>query len=429
MYCGNCFRDNALVAALRALGHPTLMIPLYLPLTLDESDQSAGTPTFFSGVNVYLQQKSAFFRNAPDWLHRFLASPAVLKWAAGRAARTRAADVGELMLSMLRGEEGHQARELEELITWLKAQPPPEVICLSNALLVGLARRLKAGLRAPVVCMLQGEDSFLDGMTEPHRTRAWQTLAERARDVDLFIAPSHYFGDLMRGRLGLPSEKVQVVYNGINLEGYGEIQNSKFKIQNPPTLGFFARMCREKGLDLLVAAYLELRKRSRVPGLQLKIGGGCGPGDEAFVEAQRTRIREAGVLDDVTFHPNLSHADKVKFLESLDVFCTPALYGEAFGLYVIEALAAGVPVVQPRVASFPELIAATGGGVIAEPTARGLADALEPLLLEPARARALGEAGRKAVLQDFSVAGMAGDIVQALQTVTARPAQPPTPHP
>ena len=429
MYCGNCFRDNALVAALRALGHPTLMIPLYLPLTLDEVDQSAGTPTFFSGVNVYLQQKSAFFRNAPDWLHRFLASPAVLKWAAGRAARTRAADVGELMLSMLRGEEGYQARELEELIAWLKTQPPPGVICLSNALLVGLARRLKAGLCAPVVCMLQGEDSFLDGMTEPHRTRAWQTLAERARDVDLFIAPSHYFGDLMRGRLGLPAEKVQVVYNGINLEGYGEIQNSKFKIQNPPTLGFFARMCPEKGLDLLVAAYLELRKRSRVPGLQLKIGGGCGPGDEAFVEAQRARLREAGVLDDVMFHPNLSHADKVKFLESLDVFCTPALYGEAFGLYVIEALAAGVPVVQPRVASFPELIAATGGGVIAEPTARGLADALESLLLEPARARALGEAGRKAVLQDFSVAGMAGDIVQALQTVTARPVQPPAPHP
>lgn len=183
-------------------------------------------------MNVYLQQKSAFFRNAPDWLHRFLASPAVLKWAAGRAARTRAADVGELMLSMLRGEEGHQARELEELITWLKAQPPPEVICLSNALLVGLARRLKAGLRAPVVCMLQGEDSFLDGMTEPHRTCAWQTLAERARDVDLFIAPSHYFGDLMRGRLGLPSEKVQVVYNGINLRDTGKfkIQNSKFKI-------------------------------------------------------------------------------------------------------------------------------------------------------------------------------------------------------
>lgn len=428
MYCGNCFRDNALVAALRTLGHQTLMVPLYLPLTLDEADQSAGTPTFFSGVNVYLQQKSAFFRNAPDWLHRFLASPTLLKWAAGRAAQTRAADVGELMLSMLRGEEGHQARELEELVAWLQTRPAPDVICLSNALLVGLARRLKTALHAPVVCMLQGEDTFLDAMGEPHRTRAWQTLAARARDVDLFIAPSHYFGDLMRGRLGLPAEKVQVVYNGINLDGYGEIQSSKPEIQNPPTLGFFARMCPEKGLDLLVKAYLEMRRRNRVPGLKLKIGGGCGPGDEPFVETQRARLRAAGVLDDVTFHPNLSHADKVKFLQSLNVFCTPALYGEAFGLYVIEAMAAGVPVVQPRVASFPELLTATGGGVLAGPTAPGLADAIEPLLLDPARARALGEAGRKAVLQDFNVGRMAGRIVQALQSVTARPVQPPTPH-
>ena len=87
MYCGNCFRDNALVAALRQLGHPTLMVPLYLPMTLDEADQSAGTPTFFGGVNVYLEQKSAFFRHAPKWLHALLDSPALLKFAAGRAAK------------------------------------------------------------------------------------------------------------------------------------------------------------------------------------------------------------------------------------------------------------------------------------------------------------------------------------------------------
>src|SRR6187399_721060 len=90
MYCGNCFRDNALVAALRKRGHQTLMVPLYLPMTLDEADQSAGIPTFFNGVNVYLEQKSAFFRHAPEWLHRLLASPTLLKWAAGRAAKTRA---------------------------------------------------------------------------------------------------------------------------------------------------------------------------------------------------------------------------------------------------------------------------------------------------------------------------------------------------
>src|SRR5574342_182875 len=92
MYCGNCFRDNALVAELRRLGHSTLMVPLYLPLTLDEDDKSAGTPIFFGGINVYLDQKSGLFRRAPAWLHRCLASPTLLKWASNRAAKTRPED-------------------------------------------------------------------------------------------------------------------------------------------------------------------------------------------------------------------------------------------------------------------------------------------------------------------------------------------------
>ena len=152
MYCGGCFRDNALVAALRRAGYQTLMVPLYLPLTLDEPDQSAGTPIFFSGINVYLEQKSAMFRKAPGWLRDALASPALHKWAAGKAAKTRAEDVGELTLSMLRGEEGNQARELEEFIAWLKTQKNPDVICLSNALLVGMVREMKSAIGAPVIC-------------------------------------------------------------------------------------------------------------------------------------------------------------------------------------------------------------------------------------------------------------------------------------
>src|ERR1043166_6119485 len=144
MYCGNCFRDNALVAALRKLGHQVTMVPLYLPLTLDEEDQSAGTPIFFSGINVYLEQKSPLFQSAPNWFHKLMASRPLLKWAGARAAKTRPQDVGELTLSMLRGEEGNQARELDELIAWLKTQPRPDAVLLSNALLIGLARKLKS---------------------------------------------------------------------------------------------------------------------------------------------------------------------------------------------------------------------------------------------------------------------------------------------
>lgn len=429
MYCGNCFRDNALVAALRRQGHEVLMVPLYLPMTLDEESQAAGTPTFFGGINVYLQQQSAFFRRAPNWLHSLLDSPALLKLAAGRAAKTRAADVGELTLSMLRGEEGHQARELDELLAWLKTQPCPDIVMLSNAMLAGLARRLKAGLGCRIICNLQGEDAFLDAMPSPQREQVWALLAERCRDCDLFIAPSRYFGDTMAKRLALPAGKVKVVFNGISLDGYGDkwqmtsdtaaaVPDLSLVTRPPsPVLGYFARMCREKGLDLLVEAFIELKHRNSVPNLKLKIGGGCGPGDEPFVAQLKQHLRRAGCLGDVEFHPNLTRGQKVGFLQSLTVFSVPALYGEGFGLYLIESMAAGVPVVQPRHAAFPELIEATGGGVIAEANAAALAAAIEALLLDPARLRALGESARRSVAEHFTVDRMAGELAKLAEAL------------
>jgi glycosyltransferase involved in cell wall biosynthesis len=420
MYCGNCFRDNALVEALRRRGHEVLMVPLYLPMTLDEESQAAGVPTFFGGINVYLQQQSAFFRRAPKWLHSLLDSPALLKLAAGRAAKTRAADVGELSLSMLRGEAGNQARELDELIAWLKTQPRTDVVMLSNAMLMGFTRKLKTELGCKVVCNLQGEDAYLDSMPSPLREQVWTLLAERCRDCDLFIAPSRYFGDTMTKRLNLPADRVKVVFNGISLEGYGATPNSGLRTPNSPILGYFARMCRDKGLDLLVETFIELKRRNAVPGLKLKVGGGCGPSDEPFVAQLKEHLRRAGCLDDVSFHPNLTREEKVAFLQSLSVFSVPALYGEGFGLYLIEALAAGVPVVQPRHAAFPELIEATGGGILAEPNAASLAAAIETLLRDPARLNALRQSGQRAVMERFTVDRMAKGVEEALAALTVR---------
>jgi glycosyltransferase involved in cell wall biosynthesis len=425
MYCGNCFRDNALVKQLRKLGHDVLMLPVYLPLTLDEEDQSAGVPIFFSGINVYLGQKSALYRNAPGWLRNALASPKLLKWAGGRTASTRAADLGEITISMLRGEEGNQARELDEMIAWLKTQPSPDVICLSNALLVGMARRLKTELRAPVVCTLQGEDCFLDALPEPDRTRAWQMLSQRARDVDLFIAPSRYFADLMSGRIGLGDGRVRVVFNGINLDGFrdGEQRSPTSSLvtrHSSPVVGYFARMCKEKGLDVLVDAFIEVRRRGRVPNAKLRVGGGCGPTDEPFVASLKERLQQAGILQDAEFHPNLNRPEKIDFLKSLSVFSVPAPYGEAFGLYLIEALAAGVPIVQPRSAAFPEVVQATGGGLVCEPSSTALADGIESLLADPARARELAATGQRTVFEKFSAHAMAEGMLRAFKGVVRK---------
>lgn len=412
MYCGGCFRDNALVGALRAAGHQVLMVPLYLPLTLDEPDQSAGTPIFFGGINVYLEQKSALFGRLPRWVHHLLASPRLLKWASGRAARTRAADVGDLTLSMLRGEEGRQARELDDLIAWLKTQGRPDVICLSNALLVGLARQLQRELRVPIACLLSGEDTFLDALPDAVRDAAWDTLAERSRGVDLFLPPSRYYADLMARRLRLRSNQVRVLANGIKLEGFTPAPASP----QPPVLGYFARMCREKGLDTLVEAYLLLKQRPAGRDLRLHIGGGCGPSDEPLVAELRARLAAAGVADHVRFFPNVDRAGKLEFFRGLSVFSVPALYGESFGLYLLEAWAAGVPVVQPRHAAFPELLAATGGGVVCAPgQPAALADAIEPLVADPVQARQLGARGLAAVERDFTVERMAGRLATHLE--------------
>ncbi|MSU58051.1 MAG: glycosyltransferase family 1 protein [Pedosphaera sp.] len=422
MFCGNCFHDNTLVAALRKLGHDATMLPLYLPIHVDEDDQSAGNPIFFGGVNVYLAQKSAFFRNAPRWLHRLLNARGLLEWAAGRAAKTRASDVGDILLSMLRGESGNQNREIGELIAWLRAHAKPDVICLSNALLIGMTRRLKAELQTPVVCLLQGEEPYLDALPDSHREPAWRLLTERAADVDAWIAPSRWNADCMSARLQLPPERVHVVHNGISLEGYGgQSPKSKVQSQKAPVLGYFARMCKDKGLDLLVEAYIHLKNRGEVPRLKLHIGGGCGPSDEPFVKSLRVRLAEAGFIGEVSFSPNLNHAEKISFLQALDVFSVPAHYGEAFGLYLIEAMAAGVPVVQPRTAAFPEIIEATGGGVLCEANdPKALAAAIEELLLNAARARALGETGSNAVRERFNAEAMARRTLEVFTSMAGK---------
>jgi glycosyltransferase involved in cell wall biosynthesis len=155
--------------------------------------------------------------------------------------------------------------------------------------------------------------------------------------------------------------------------------------------------------------------------LKLRVGGSCGPADAPFVDLLRQKLEASGLAGDVEFQPNLDRAGKVQFLRSLSVFSVPARYGEAFGLYVLEALAAGVPVVQPRTAAFPELIEATGGGVLCPPgDPQALAKAVEELLLDPARARALGQAGQRAVFESFSAEAMAQAMAQAYRQLSVR---------
>ena len=125
--CGGCFRDNALVKGLRSQGHDVLMVPLYLPLTLEDDDQSKETPIFYGGIGVFLRQYAQWL---PSSWTRWLSHRSLLGKVAGKAARTRPEDTGALTVSMLRGLDGRQAGELNALVDWLKEHGQPDVVCL-----------------------------------------------------------------------------------------------------------------------------------------------------------------------------------------------------------------------------------------------------------------------------------------------------------
>ncbi len=418
-YCENCLRDIALVKALRKLGHEVLMVPLYLPLRAGETEPLTDTPMFFGGINVYLQQKFALFRKTPQWIDRLFDSRRLLGWAARKAGTTSARELGAATISMLQGEHGRQVKELDRFVDWLcTGEQRPDVVCLSNILLAGLARRLRERLRVPVVCLLQDEDGFLDGLTSPHAEQAWGIVRERARDIDAFLAVSEYFAKVMQSRLAVDSKRVHVAHMGVDLNEYTPADTHPPE----PTIGYLSRLCPNRGLETLVDAFLILKRDTRLQSVKLRICGGRLACDEPFVERLTARLTAAGVRDDVEFLQSFDWPSKQEFLKSLSVLSVPEPQPVAYGLYVLEALATGVPVVEPAIGSFPETLALTGGGVLYEPNTAGkLAEALSSLLLDPQAARRLGAQGRAGMLKAFDIERTAAEMIRIFEQVVRKP--------
>ena len=406
MYCGSCLHDNTLAAALQKSGHDVALVPMYTPIRTDEDDVSIDR-VFYGAVNVYLEQHWKLFRRRPGILHWLLDRPALLRNVsrlAGSSA-TQGEELGALALSVLRGEDGRQRRELESLVAWLRDEFKPQIVHITNALLLGLARTLKRELRVPVLCGAQGEDIFIDQLVEPYRTRFVAELRTHAIDVDGFLAPNRYYADHVRGYLATSAEKIRVVPLGVTLFGHETRARSA---DEPYTIGFLARLCPEKGVHRLVAAFHELTRRVGQERVRLRIAGYVGKRDAAYVDEQQRRVTNWGLSDRVDWVGEVDRDGKMQFLSSIDVLCLPTVYRESKGLPALEAMASAVPVVVPAHGGFPELIEWTGGGVLVDPESDdAVVDALEALMRDPERGRELGRVGRQAVHREFSDEAMA----------------------
>lgn len=414
-YCENCQRDIALVTAMQKLEHKIVILPMYLPINTEDKLNVKSSPIFFGGINVYLQQKLPVFRKTPRWFDKIFDNPKLLRWAGRKAGMTSAKDLAETTMSMLRGNHGRQVKELNRLVEWLCLdENRPDIVTLSNVLLIGLAKPIKEKLGVPVLCLLQDEDGFIDGLGSPFAEQSWEIITELAKEIDLFISVSKYYSDVMQEKLSLEREALEVVRLGIAMDGYVHRE----ELPQVPTIGFLSRMCPERGLDTLVDAFIILKKNDKLKNVKLRISGGARTDDTVFINSMKQRLNSAGFINDVEFITDFNKKARLEFLHSLSILSVPEKQPVAYGLYVLEALASGVPVVEPAIGVFPELIEMTRGGVLyKENNAPVLAKAMEPLLLDSEYAQKLGRQGREAVIKTLDVEVNAREMVKIYERI------------
>lgn len=406
MFCGSCMRDNTLSAALTRLGVNLQLVPTYTPLRTDE-ESVATDDVFFGGINIYLQQKYSLFRYLPGWADRWLDRPWLLNLVSGRGVQIDMKFLGQLTVSMLQGTHGVQRKETRRLIEWLRRDMPVDLINFTNMLIAGCAPELKRELGIPLVATLQGDDIFVESLPEPYRGQVMQLVRELVPSIDAFVVFSEFYRDFMADYWSIPRDRIQLVPLGLETRDFAGVERG----QRPPgpwRIGYLARLAPEKGLHIAVRAFIELRRRWPDLPAELHVAGWMSPSQESYAQQLWEEMSAAGCRDQLVLHGEVDRSGKVDFLRQIDLLSVPTTYREPKGLFVAEAWAAGVPVVQPAHGAFPELIQATGGGRLVPPhDPIALAETWAELFAHPTQLVELGQLGRRGVTERLSATAAA----------------------
>jgi len=416
-YCGNCYRDMLFLRSIRKVpGITAKAIPLYLPPDKSNTDSGFDDHVFFGAISMYLREKVSIFKNMPSFFDKFFDFAPFLKLAARQAGATRTEGLEELTLNMIEGDNAFQPAEVKRLVKYLTENGKPDIIHLSNALILGLARQLKKRMDIKVVCSLLNEDDWIEDMAEPFRSKAWELIGREAEYVDRFVTPSRYYRDLFIQKTGLDAKKIDIVPLGFDPEEYNLTRSET----RPPAVGYFCRVNAHNGFDKLVDAFIDLKKRNIIPDLTLNVCGGYTGDDKPFVSEQIKKIREYGFKKSIRIYPEFQGNKKAEFFNDVDVISVPVRKYDGYGLYILEANSAGVPVVQPSTGAFPEIINMTGGGIIYQPdTVEALAENLAGILNDEILRDALGKAGYEGVRYKLSLALMSDGLKQLYETTVA----------
>jgi glycosyltransferase involved in cell wall biosynthesis len=403
-YCGNCYRDMIYLRAIRNVpGISATAIPLYLPPDDTNSESGLDKSVFFGAISMYIREKVPFLRNMPSFFDKLLDSAPMLKMAARRSGTTSTDGLEDMTLSMIKGDRAFPDKELKRLVKYLSENGKPEIIHLSNALIIGLARQLKKHLDVKIVCSLLNEDDWIEEMAEPYRSDAWRLIAEEAANVDTFITPSEYYKKLFIAKTGCTAKNIHIIPLAIDTRNLNFLP----KKDNFPAVGYFSRISAPNGFDKLVDAFIDLKSNNKLEGLTLHVSGGYTGTDKHFIAEQIRKIKSHGLKNFVRLYPEFQGNSKEEFFSNIDIMSVPVRKHDGYGLYILEANAAGIPVVQPETGAFPEIVAKTRGGITYSPDSiEELSSSLVNLFNDNNLRIKLGAEGKENVLKELSLARM-----------------------
>jgi phosphatidylinositol alpha-mannosyltransferase len=231
-----------------------------------------------------------------------------------------------------------------------------------------------------------------------------------AENIAHAVAVSKDAAELVRRYIG---GSYEILYNGVELDAY---RTAPKHPTTGPTIFFCGRHEERKGLDILLQAFRQLEDDVRL------WVGSTGP--------DTVRLRsQFGNDDRIEWLGRLTDADKVARLRGADVFCAPSLYGESFGVVLIEAMAAETPIVASGIDGYRNVATDEVDALLVEPgNVDALAEALQRILTEPGLPALLRKAGAHRA-EDFSMTALAehyADIYLRLATNRPRRERPPT---
>ncbi len=391
-------RDAAFVRGLRNAGHEVDAVSLEGPALVDDDLNDA--KLFLPLGQGKLHRMFPRLTRVPQALASLIKKPHPVANMTSFAVDGHVDRIGPEAVSRLSGRHKQLRREFAKLLEYIRFKnAQPEIVVLDNIMLSGLAEPLKGALDCKVVSMSQGADRFIESLSEPYRSDARKLARKNARHLAAVFTASRYFAIRATEFLALPPTRVQVVHPGINGDRF---INELPRNRHPFTIGFLAPISNKTGLDILIDAINTLMKNTKIKPL-LWIAGPVE--DERYWHRMQHRLETPAFKDKFKIFGELDARGRKDFYHKLSAFAVSSREPESKGVVILEAMAAGIPVIAPSTGIIPEIFQFANGGLLvsSEAPVWMYAQAFEVLATIPETADQMGKTAAEGVRTYFSI--------------------------